>query len=192
MASRSPPMPIPAGVHRIDASRDPKVTKRAPVWRPVEAGGSAGMGGVHRQRDLRPRSLEVIRMRGDRPPGRFRWTGSVMGRVLRGLGSLAGLLLIMVGIPAGLVWFPGWPLPKHWPHDQATWQQWLDHPINQSSMVDAAACLVWLLWAFSMYMLLADIVARARGVVRRPRLRLAVPLHSAATSLIGTATLAVT
>ncbi len=115
-----------------------------------------------------------------------------MGRVLRGLGSLAGLLLIMVGIPAGLVWFPGWPLPKHWPHDQATWQQWLDHPINQSSMVDAAACLVWLLWAFSMYMLLADIVARARGVVRRPRLRLAVPLHSAATSLIGTATLAVT
>jgi len=43
-----------------------------------------------------------------------------MLRVLRGLGSLAGLLLIMVGIPAGLVWFPGWPLPRHWPHDQAT------------------------------------------------------------------------
>ncbi len=57
---------------------------------------------------------------GRRPPGRFRWTGSVMLRVLRGLGSLAGLLLIMVGIPAGLVWFPGWPLPRHWPHDQAT------------------------------------------------------------------------
>ncbi len=118
---------------------------------------------------------------GPRPPGRFRWTGSVMLRVLRGLGSLAGLLLIMVGIPAGLVWFPGWPLPRHWPHDQATWQQWLDHPLNQSSMVDAAACLVWLLWAFSMYILVADIAAHARGRVRRPRLRLAVPLHAGAT-----------
>src|SRR6266540_1978894 len=59
-------------------------------------------------------------------------------------------------------------------------------------MVDAAACLVWLLWAFSMYILVADIAAHARGRVHRPRLRLAVPLHAAATSLVGSATLAVT
>src|SRR5438094_4047728 len=50
MASRSPPMPIPAGVHRIDASRDPRVTKRAAgdsaVW-PVS--GGRGWPGGHRR-----------------------------------------------------------------------------------------------------------------------------------------------
>ena len=116
-----------------------------------------------------------------------------MIRLVRLLWSLVGLLLILGGIPAALIWWRGWPLPTRLPTDEAGWQQWLDHPINASSIQNTAACLIWLLWALTAYLLAANLLARLRRTARRrPRFRLAAPLHTVASSLIGTVVLGLT
>ena len=52
----------------------------------------------------------------------------MIGRILRGLGSLAALLLLLAGLPAALIVAVGNPWPSSWTGQQ--WQQWAEDPIT--------------------------------------------------------------
>jgi DNA-binding SARP family transcriptional activator len=120
-------------------------------------------------------------------PGRLR---GVEVRLLRGLWSLAWLVLLLVGLPAGLVALVGWPLPDHVPSG-AELRRWAGHPVTVPVLVNAAACLVWLLWAWLLYAVVVDVLARLRRVVRwlgrwrPPTLGPATPVQAAASGMVG-------
>jgi DNA-binding SARP family transcriptional activator len=115
-----------------------------------------------------------------------------MTKLLRGLSSLLQLVVLLVGPPLALAWFAGWPLPRHWPTSEQ-WTAALDNPLTGTVVIDAVACLMWLLWAGLVYLLIRDIATRlGTHRARRPRWRLAAPLHTVASSLIGSTVLAIT
>jgi hypothetical protein len=106
------------------------------------------------------------------------------------LWSLAWLLVLLVGVPAGLVRLVGWPLPDHWPTNQE-WQVWLDRPLTRTTLLDGAAIIGWLLWALPVYAVVVEILTRARRVVRAAaRLwlpALPTPLQATASGMLGAA-----
>ena len=104
-------------------------------------------------------------------------------RWIRALPSLAGLMIVLVGVPVALVQWAGWPLPDHWP-SSAQWQAFEVHPVTTPVIVDAVACVMWLLWAG----LVAAVGAESVRMLRRlsvPSVRLPAPLHTVAASLVG-------
>jgi DNA-binding SARP family transcriptional activator len=110
--------------------------------------------------------------------------------LLRRVWSLAWLLVLLAGVPAGLVRLVGWPLPDHWPTNQE-WQVWLDRPLTRTTLLDGAAIIGWLLWALLVYAVVVEILTRARRVVRAAaRLRLPAlpsPLQATASGMLGAA-----
>ncbi|HEV7899831.1 MAG TPA: BTAD domain-containing putative transcriptional regulator [Planosporangium sp.] len=118
-----------------------------------------------------------------------RTPGQYLVALVRGLGSLAGLMLLLVGLPAALVYGVGWPLPRGWPQVWA----WLNGPtrITIGGIVDAGVCVLWLMWAGIVVAVVVEIVAAMRHV-RVPRLPLASPLQGLAAGLVGTAVIALT
>jgi DNA-binding SARP family transcriptional activator len=121
---------------------------------------------------------------------------AVIGRALRAIGSAAGLVVALVAPPWALATLVGWPLPRGLP-DGAQFHAWLDGgPIRLGTLIDAAACVAWLVWAWTLYAVGAACV-RAVSARRRPgpsrrryRIRVAVPLHAAASSAVGSVLLA--
>jgi Bacterial transcriptional activator domain/LysM domain len=109
-------------------------------------------------------------------------------RFLRALPSMIGLIIMLVGIPVVLAWWAGWPLPRGVP-DTQTWHSWVHQPLTPTSLRDAVACVIWVLWAG---LLLAVIFATARalGRARTARIHLPAPLHAVAASLIGSTVVA--
>jgi hypothetical protein len=109
-----------------------------------------------------------------------------MTRTRKMVTALPGLLTIvalLVGGPFALVWWAGFPLPRHNPSaDQ--WSGWLDHPLTKTSLIDTVAVILWIGWALILYVALAACVA-AVAKVRLPMPRLAVPLHTALAGLVG-------
>jgi DNA-binding SARP family transcriptional activator len=118
-----------------------------------------------------------------------RTPGQHLTLLVRGLGSLAGLVALLVGLPAALVYGIGWPLPRSW---QEIWA-WLNGPtrITVRGIIDAGACVLWLMWAAIVVAVVVEIVAAVRRV-RVPRLPLASPLQGLAAGLVGTAVIALT
>src|SRR6266536_1794847 len=113
-----------------------------------------------------------------------------MLRLLRGLWSLAGLTVLLVGLPIGLVAIVGWPLPDHVaPTDEL--RRCAAHPVTAPVLVNTAVCLVWLLWAWLLYAVVADVLTRLRQVTGRlGRLRVlslhvSTPMQAAASSMVG-------
>ena len=90
-----------------------------------------------RGRDSRPTRPETNRL--PRAPGR----PAERGREIRvGLLGVLGILLLVAGIPAALVVFVGYPLPRSAPsHD------WLTQSITATLIIKILACVVWLVWA---------------------------------------------
>lgn len=113
-------------------------------------------------------------------------TGRRAGRATAWLWTL----LLLVGLPAGLAWFVGWPLPRRWP-SRGEWDRWLQDPLTGRTLRDLFAVAVWLLWAVLGYAVLADLAARVRrGAGRLRRLRLPplpTALRAAANGLLGAA-----
>jgi DNA-binding SARP family transcriptional activator len=107
----------------------------------------------------------------------------------RGITSLVGLLLLIVGLPAGLAYGVGWPLPRSW---DAVYT-WLNGPtrVTPRGLVAAGACVLWLLWLAITIAVVIEIVAAARRV-RVPRLALTTPFQGLAAGLVGTAVIALT
>ncbi len=114
----------------------------------------------------------------------------MMVRLLRRLWALGWLLVLLVGLPAGLVRLGGWPLPDHWP-TAGEWQVWLARPLTRATLLDGAAIIGWLLWAVLVYAVVAEVVTRARRMGRAAaRLRLPAlpsPLQATASGMLGAA-----
>jgi DNA-binding SARP family transcriptional activator len=114
----------------------------------------------------------------------------MMTRLMRGLWSLAWLLALLVGVPAGLVHYIGWPLPHHWPTAQE-WQLWLAKPLTRTTLLHGAAIIAWLLWALLLYAVMVEILTRARravGWLRGMRLPpLPTPMQATASGMLGAA-----
>lgn len=132
-----------------------------------------------------------------RPPGaahRIGWVVAAVlrfvGRVVRGVLASVVLLALAVGLPWALVHFVGWPLPDHLPStDELTTV--LLQPMSTGFLLDALACLAWLLWFFFTLDVLACLVEVARGA-RWPELRQqSGPLRRLVAVLIGAVLIAV-
>lgn len=111
------------------------------------------------------------------------------GSLLRTTGTLLGGLLFLVGPPVALTVLVGWPLPQRWPTgDQIA--GWFDQPrrFTAAGLIDVAACILWVLWAFLVIVLLyatAATVATATGRIRTTRIRLPGPLRTIAAGIAG-------
>ena len=71
--------------------------------------------------------------------------------VPRGLAALLGLLVLVVGVPVGLVLLVGNPLPGAAPS-----LDWLTAPVTAGALIDIVAALVWVVWAHFVVCLVAE------------------------------------
>lgn len=103
--------------------------------------------------------------------------------VLRGLASLAGTLVLLVGVPVGLATLVGWPLPTSIP-DGASFSEALNRGITDEFIVKALAVVAWLAWV---QLALAFVVEAVAAVRNRPSrdLPLAPGLQVAAARLVA-------
>lgn len=128
------------------------------------------------------------RRRGDPPVvvGLIRRLGAVV--------SAAWLGVLLVGPPVALARFFGWPLPDHLP-DHAELEQWLTNPVTPRTIVNAFVCLLWLLWAWIVLAVVAEVVirlGRLRRRLRMPRFRVGGLVQTAASGLAGAAVIGLT
>jgi two-component SAPR family response regulator len=103
--------------------------------------------------------------------------------------SALGLLLVLGGIPAGLLRFTGSPLPASTPTWDVVWST-LTQPLSDDLLIDAAAVLVWLLWFLLTVSIIVEAVAAVRGV-NAPRPPLLRPTQVLAAALIAGLTTAI-
>ena len=127
---------------------------------------------------------------------RGRYAGRVLtvafrfvGRVVRGV--LAGIVLValVAGLPWALVRFVGWPLPDHIPTRDEI-EATLLNPMSAQFLLDALACLCWVVWFFFAVDVARCAVDAAQGFAW-PEFRPTGPLRGVAAALIGTVVLTV-
>jgi DNA-binding SARP family transcriptional activator len=73
----------------------------------------------------------------------FSWAARSLTRVAAGLA----LITLVAGVPAGLAFGLGWPLPTSIPTTQAGWEQLLSAPIPDTAILRLLGIAGWLLWA---------------------------------------------
>jgi DNA-binding SARP family transcriptional activator len=100
------------------------------------------------------------------------------------------LVVFLVGLPAVLVRYVGWPLPDHSP-TRDDWQRWAAQPLTRTALLDSAAIIAWLLWAGLVYAVIVEILTRTRRVAGWPRGRqlppLPTPMQATASGMLGAA-----
>jgi hypothetical protein len=110
----------------------------------------------------------------------------------RQASALVWVLLLLTGLPAGLITYVGWPLPTRWRSLQG-WVQWASTLFTQQGAVNLFALLLWALWLVVAAALLIDVAVRIRRLLARltrPRLPpLPATLQAAAHSVLGVAVL---
>ncbi|MGC9668502.1 hypothetical protein ACNTMW_18345 [Planosporangium sp. 12N6] len=115
---------------------------------------------------------------------------AVMRRLAGLLWAGFWLFVLLVGLPAVLVRYVGWPLPEHWPTG-ADWERWAARPLTRTTVVGAGAVLGWLLWALLVYAVLVELLTRLRRAVGwSGRLRLPAlptPMQATASGMLGAA-----
>ena len=114
------------------------------------------------------------------------WTA----RLVRVCWSLLWLGLLLVGLPAALIRVAGWPLPDRLPA-VAEVQRWAAQPLTTHMLVNVVVGLLWLLWAWLVYTVVAELL-RWLTRLRLPRARWPAPLQSATSGLVGALVLALT
>ena len=105
-------------------------------------------------------------MEGDR---HARASGLLMARLIRGLGSLAVLLLGSAGVPAALAFLGGNPLP-----DELSWsamRRALATPVDGTILVELITIVGWLAWFVFALSVLSELVA----LVSRQRIQIHLP-----------------
>ncbi|HEU0286086.1 MAG TPA: LysM peptidoglycan-binding domain-containing protein, partial [Nocardioidaceae bacterium] len=80
------------------------------------------------------------------------------GEVLRGLFGLLSTLVVVVGVPVGLVALAGNPLP-----DQAPSSDWLTAEISTETLLSILAIVLWLAWLHFAVCLLVEFRSDRRG-----------------------------
>jgi LysM domain len=102
----------------------------------------------------------------------------------RGLVALAGVAVLVVGIPAALTALVGSPLPAHVPTVSSVTRALGNHDVPDSFVVKTLAVVCWLVWFELVTSLVIEAFAYARG--RRARaLPLAGGLQRAAARLVA-------
>ncbi|MGH2356299.1 MAG: LysM peptidoglycan-binding domain-containing protein, partial [Chloroflexota bacterium] len=105
-------------------------------------------------------------------------------RLARGLGALAALVLLLVGIPIALAVLVGWPLP----HGLPSWNEFRSALTTSGPgdevIVKGLAVVCWLAWAT----LAASVVLEVAGVIRgrgSRRVPFAGPVQALAANLVA-------
>ncbi|MBB5801300.1 DNA-binding SARP family transcriptional activator [Saccharothrix ecbatanensis] len=104
--------------------------------------------------------------------------------MLHGLLAFTGLTALLVGLPGALIHFVGWPLPDHIPTVDEI-QALLFSPMNARVLLDALACLCWIVWFFFALDVLRCTVEAALGVTW-PVVHRTGPLNGLVAALVGT------
>ncbi|WP_078868567.1 BTAD domain-containing putative transcriptional regulator [Streptomyces sp. NRRL B-1347] len=106
-------------------------------------------------------------------------------------GVLAGALLILLiaGIPWGLLRYVGWPLPDRVPVGEEITAA-LASPMSTSLLLNTLACLLWAAWASFVVDVLRTAGEAAQGITRSPRRPENGSVHTMATALVGAVVLA--
>ena len=102
----------------------------------------------------------------------------------RGVVALAGIVALVVGAPAVLVGWVGWPLPSAVPPLSEVTQALRDTYIPDEFLLEALALVCWLVWVELVASLLVEAVAYARGR-KAAALPLAGGLQRAAARLVA-------
>jgi len=113
-----------------------------------------------------------------------------LGRLVRGLAALAVLLVLVVGVPAGLWVVVGWPLPHALSDLAEVGRALTDTAIPDQVLINILALACWTVWAMFAAAVAAETVAAVRGRSARP-VPLAGPLQGAARSLVAAVLLTV-
>ena len=116
--------------------------------------------------------------------------GGMIRRIAGGVASLAGVTVIVAGIPALLITIAGSPVPRGWPTGDQ-WLAWVEEPATMDWLRTYFVYAGWLVWV----LLVMALVAETVGVATRTRLpHLPMPrvLRVVAASLIGTLAIAIT
>lgn len=107
--------------------------------------------------------------------------------LLRGIAALTVTAALVVGIPAGLIAYVGWPLPTRLPTFEEM-QLALRSGIDPQLLIKALAVIVWVTWAQLVVALTLETIAVARG--RTARKAPVLPgMQAAAARLVATITL---
>ncbi|MGH9191113.1 MAG: LysM peptidoglycan-binding domain-containing protein, partial [Acidimicrobiales bacterium] len=96
-----------------------------------------------------------VHMQLDRP---HRWSDAA-----RGLAALAGVAILVVGVPVALTAWVGWPLPTEVPTLSQISAALRDTYISDEFLVKALAVVCWLVWIELVASLLVEAVAYGRG-----------------------------
>jgi DNA-binding SARP family transcriptional activator len=107
-----------------------------------------------------------------------------LGRQLVRVASALAALALLAGLPAALVAFIGWPLPRTVPTDWAGWETLLTGGFPDTAVISLLACALWLVWAAFCYSLIGEIAAARRGRPAR-HVRGLSPLQALAALLVA-------
>ncbi len=116
-------------------------------------------------------------------------TTRLLGRVTRGLLAAVLLTALGTGLPWALIHGAGWPLPDHLPSLDEIGTA-LMTPMSAQFLLDALACLAWLLWLTFVLDLAACSVDTARGGLPALK-RQTGPVRRVAAVLVGALLVAV-
>jgi hypothetical protein len=106
------------------------------------------------------------------------------GELAGGLAALLAILLLAVGVPIGLAYIVGWPLPHALPSLAELSRAFTAGAIPDEFIVKALAVIGWVYWAQFMVCLWAELVAARKGRLTR-RLPLAGLNQALVARLIG-------
>ncbi|MFE5565047.1 BTAD domain-containing putative transcriptional regulator [Amycolatopsis japonica] len=113
----------------------------------------------------------------------------MLGRVTRGLLAAVLLAALVAGLPWVLIYGVGWPLPDHLPSLDEIGTA-LMTPMSARFLLDALACLAWLLWLVFVLDLAACAADVARGGLPNLK-RQTGPVRRVAAVLVGALLVAV-
>jgi DNA-binding SARP family transcriptional activator len=85
------------------------------------------------------------------------------GRLVKGAGALALLVVLGAGIPWALWHFIGWPLPHHLPSSGQLGRALDQRGIADQTLIDALAVVVWATWAVIVASIIVEIPAALAG-----------------------------
>jgi nucleoid-associated protein YgaU len=109
-------------------------------------------------------------------------------RLVVGASALAGTVVIVVGIPVGLIRYVGWPFPDRLPSIEEI-SLALRSGIDPELLINLLAIIVWVAWLQLVAALAFEVVAAIRGRTARKAPVLPV-IQVAAARLVATITLA--
>ena len=86
-----------------------------------------------------------------------------LGNIARGSIAALVIVVIVVGVPVGLAFSVGWPLPHRVPTLGGIRVALGARGISDQTLLDALACVAWLAWACVVVSIGEEVIATVRG-----------------------------